>query len=150
MTHDKPEIQPKRVALAALVGGAVAAGSNVGLFLLLRTLGVDFVIQPGPAAPAAAITIPSFIGASFFPAFIAGGLPMLLGRFTTKARGVFAVIACAFALVSLAGPLTVGGATTGTRLALSVMHLLTAAVIAGALWRRGPMKLATMPASVGR
>jgi peptidoglycan/LPS O-acetylase OafA/YrhL len=93
------------------------------------------MIQPDPAAPAAAITVPNFAAASFLPALIAGGLLMLLGRYTTNARRAFLAIAIAFALLSLGGPATVGGASTETRVALMVMHLLAAAVITGALLR---------------
>ena len=125
----------RRVALAAVAGGTVAAAANTGLFLLLNRLGVDFSIQPSPSAPAAPIPVPSFAVASLLPALIAGGLLMLLGRFTTKARTAFLVIACAFAVLSLAGPATIGGASTATRMALMLMHLVAAVVISGALMR---------------
>jgi len=125
----------RRVALAAVAGGTVAAAANTGLFLLLNRLGVDFSIQPNPGAPAAPIPVPSFAVASLLPALIAGGLLMLLGRFTTKARTAFLVIACAFAVLSLAGPATIGGASAATRMALMLMHVVAAVVISGALMR---------------
>jgi hypothetical protein len=136
-----------RVALAAIAGGTVAAAANTGLFLLLHRLGVEFSIQPSPTAPAAPIPIPSFAVASFLPALIAGGLLMLLGRFTTKARTAFVVIACAFAVLSLAGPATIGGASAATRMALMLMHLVAAVVISGSLIRSAvitePLEVAT-------
>jgi len=128
-----------RVALAAVAGGATAAAANTGLFLLLHGLGVDFSIQPIPTAPAAPIPIYNFAVASFLPALIAGGLLLLLGRFTTRAATTFVVIACAFCLVSLAGPATVGGASAATRMALMLMHLLAAVVISTALMRSAVM-----------
>jgi hypothetical protein len=135
MGNAKTKFQPRRIALAALTGGAVAAAVNSGVFVLSHALGVDFMIRPDPAAPAASITVPSIVVASFLPAFIAGGLLMLLGRFTTKARGTFVVIASVVALLSLGGPATIGGASAGTRVALVVMHLLSAAVISERLLR---------------
>ncbi len=141
------QLQPKRVALAALAGGALAAAANTALFLLLHAVGVDFVIQPDPMVPAAPIAASNFAAASFLPALFAGGLLMLLGRFTTKARGVFVVIASVFALLSLAGPATVGGASGGTRVALMVMHLLGAAIISGALLHSARTRVGTTPAS---
>ena len=126
---------PMRVAVAAVAGGAIAAAANTGLFLLLRGLGIDFSIQPSPTAPAAPIPLPNFAVASLLPALIAGGLLTLLGRFTTKARTTFVVIACAFAVLSLAGPATVGGANAATRVALMLMHVVAAVVITGALMR---------------
>jgi hypothetical protein len=59
--------QPKRVALAALAGGALAAAANTALFLLLNAVGVDFVIQANPTAPAASIAVPNFVAASSSP-----------------------------------------------------------------------------------
>jgi len=136
----------RRVALAAVAGGTVAAAANTGLFLLLHGLGVEFSIQPSPTAPAAPIPVPSFAVASLLPALIAGGLLMLLGRFTTKARTAFIVIACAFAVLSLAGPATIGGASTPTRVALMLMHLVAAVVISGSLMRSA---VTTEPREVG-
>jgi Family of unknown function (DUF6069) len=135
MGNQGAQFQPKRVALAALAGGAAAATANIGVFLISLALGVDFIIQPDPSAPAGTITVPSLVGASLLPALLAGGLLMLLGRFTTKARRTFVLIASAVALLSLGGPATVGGASAGTRMALMVMHLLAAAVISGVLLR---------------
>jgi len=145
----RAQFQPRRVALAALAGGIVAAAANTGLFLLLHALGVDFMIQPDPAAPAASISVPSFGVASFVPALLAGGLLMLLGRFTTKARRAFVVIASAVALLSLAGPATIGGAGAATRVALMVMHLLAAAIVSGALMLSVETRDGTTPATVG-
>jgi len=125
----------RRVAFAAVAGGAVAATANTVLFRLLDRLGVDFSIQTSATAPAAPIPAPSFAVASFLPALVAGGLLILLDRFTTKARTAFVVIACAFAVLSLAGPATVGGASAATRMALMLMHLVAAVVISGALMR---------------
>jgi len=125
----------KRVALAAVAGGAAAAAANIGWFLLLRALGVEFRLQPIPTAPPAPVTVPNVAVASFIPALLAGGLLMLLGRFTTKARSAFVVIACVVFLLSLAGPATIGGASAGTRVSLMVMHLLAATIISGALVR---------------
>jgi Family of unknown function (DUF6069) len=131
----RPQFPLRRVAFAAIAGGTAAAAASTVLFLLLHRLGVDFRIQPSPTAPAAPIPVPSFAVASFLPALIAGVLLMLLGCFTTKARTAFVVIACAFAVLSLAGPATIGGASTATRMALMLMHLVAAVVISGALMR---------------
>ncbi len=125
----------RRVALAAVAGGLAAAAANTGAFLLLHGLGVEFSIQSSPTTPAAPMPVPSFAVASFLPALIAGGLLVLLGRFTTRARTAFVVIACAFALLSLAGPATVGGASAATRVALMFMHIVAAVIISGTLMR---------------
>jgi Family of unknown function (DUF6069) len=148
MNGEKARFQTRRVAFAALAGGTVAAVANTALFLVLHVLGVDFVIQPDPTAPPASIAAASVPGASFILGLLAGGLLVLLGRFTTKARGAFIVIASVFTLLSLAGPATIGGASAGTRVALMVMHLLAAAVISGALVHRPRTRDDTTPASV--
>jgi len=131
----RTQFPPRRVAIAAVAGGMAAAAVNTGLFLLLHGLGVEFSIQPSPSAPAAPIPVPSFAVTSFLPALIAGGLLMLLGRATTNARTAFVVIACAFAVLSLAGPATIGGASAATRMALMLMHIIAAVVISGTLLR---------------
>jgi hypothetical protein len=143
--NQRAQFRPKRVALAALTAGALAAAANTALFLLLNAVGIDFTIQPAPTAPAAPIALPNFVAASFLPALLAGGLLMLLGRLTTKARGASVVIASAFAVLSLAGPATVGGASAGTRVALMVMHLLSAAIISGALLGRAAFRSPAQP-----
>jgi hypothetical protein len=134
-THRKEGYSLKRVGLAAIAGGAAAAAANVGLFLLLHGLGVDFKIQQSPTAPETPIPAANFVVASILPALVAGGLLMLLGRFTSKARNAFIIIACAFAILSMAGPATVGGASAATRAALMSMHLVAAVVITCALVR---------------
>jgi len=135
MGNQRAQFQPSRVALAALVAGTAAAGANIAFFLLVHVLGVEFIIQPDPSAPPVPIAVSSVAVASFLPALLAGGLLVLLGRFTTKARRAFLVIASVAAVLSLAGPATIGGASGGTRVALIVMHLLAAAVISGGLLR---------------
>jgi hypothetical protein len=137
MNNQNTQHQPWGIALAALFGGIVAAVVNVGWFLATHASGVDFVMQPDPSKPAAMITIPSVAIASVIPAFIAGGLLWVLRRFTKQPARTFLVISIAFALLSLAGPATVGGANAGTRMALMAMHLIAAAVISGALLRQG-------------
>ena len=146
----KAQFQWKRVALGAVAGGAVAAAVNTGLYLLFHALGVAFMIQPDPAAPAAPISAPSFGVASFVAALLAGGLLLLLGRFTTKARRAFVVIACAITALSLAGPATIGGASSGTRVALMLIHLVAAMSISRALLLSTRTQDDTMPATVGR
>src|SRR5689334_3718306 len=125
----RAQLPPMRVALAAVAGGAIAAAANTGLFLLLHALGVDFRIQPSPTAPAAPIPVPNFAVASFLPALLAGGLLMLLDRFTTRAHSAFVLIACVLAILSFAAPATIGGASAATRVALIFMHLIAAVVI---------------------
>jgi hypothetical protein len=137
MGTQRTQFQPKRVALAALAAGVLTATVNIGVFLASLVLGIDFVIRPDPSVQPALVTIPSIVVASLLPALVAGGLLMLLGRFTTKAPTTFVVIASAVALLSLGGPATIGGASAGTRVALMLMHLLSAAIITGGLLRLG-------------
>jgi hypothetical protein len=68
---------------------------------------------------------------------------MVLGRFTANARPVFIVIASVIAVLSLAGPATVAGASAGTRVTLMVMHLVSAVVISGALVRSAGTRAGT-------
>ena len=136
MNNQKKQLQPRSIALAVLLGGIVATVLNVGWYLVTHASGVDFIMQPDPSKPAALITIPSVAIATMIPAFIAGGLLMLLQRFTKQPARTFLVISIAFALLSLAGPATVAGATGGTRMALIIMHLIAAVIIAGALLRQ--------------
>ena len=128
----------------------MAAVANTALYFVFHGMGVDFVIQPSSAVPAAPIPVPSFVVASFVPALVAGGLLLVLGRFTKKARRVFLIVACAFAALSLAGPGTTGGASPGTRVVLMVMHLVAATVITGALMHSARTREGATPPTVGR
>jgi hypothetical protein len=150
MNTQRGHFEPKRVALAALAGGSAAATANIAWFLLMRGLGADFMIQPDAAAPAMLVGIPNVVVASFVPALLAGGLLLLLDRFTSNAGRVYVIIASVAALLSLAGPITIGGASAGTRMALAVMHVLTATAISGALVRIGSAGRTAQFGSAGR
>lgn len=121
----------------ALVGGVAGAVASFVVYGVARVAGVDFLGRfSGPDAPAGPLPVPMIAVASLVPAIVAGlayfGLGKLVGA---KARIVFVALAVAFGLFSLGGPASLGDASTSTRIALSIMHLVVAVAITGSLVR---------------
>jgi hypothetical protein len=71
------------------------------------------------------------------PGLLAGVFYWALSRFTRRATTIFLAVSAAFALISLAGPLTLP-IDLGTRLALAAMHLVAAPIIALGITRSAP------------
>jgi Family of unknown function (DUF6069) len=123
-----------RLLIVGLVVGVVAALVNLVIFFIGSATGVPFAVVMDPSQPAQALNAGMFIGASLVPALAGAVFYGLLGRFTRRASTIFLVVAVVFALLSLLGPLTMP-VPLATRLMLSLLHLLTAAIIAGGLLR---------------
>jgi len=126
-----------RLLLVGLGAGIAAAVVNLLIFAIGGALGVPFVAQMGADQPPQELNAAMFIAASIAPALGGAVLYGLLGRFTRRPTAIFVAVAAVFALLSLAGPLTMP-VPLATRLTLSLLHLLTAAVISYGLTRYAP------------
>lgn len=111
-----------------VVAGAVVAAVAVYLVATLIA-GQDL---RGPAmndrAPAE-ITVGAVLAASAFVSLLGWALLALLERFTARARTIWTIVALVVLLVSLGGPLTGTGVSTGNRVGLVLLHLAVAAVL---------------------
>jgi Family of unknown function (DUF6069) len=74
----------------------------------------------------------------------------LLARFTARARTIWTAIAVLFALLSLAGPLSILATTEANVLALALMHLAVAAVLIPILAGTSPAPARPAPARSAR
>jgi hypothetical protein len=132
-------LSPRRRALgvllkAGLLGGATAAVANLVLYAVARALfAVSFII-PDMAAPGQTMSlpIPMIAIASVGPALLAALLLWLLGRFFVRPLRIFQGISAVLLLLSLAPPMTLE-ADLATRIVLTLMHVVAAAAIVGAL-----------------
>jgi hypothetical protein len=117
------EFQFGRVAQGALIAAGAAACLNLVVYLIAGAAGVTFTGRFNPAAPETVVALRDVL--------------LVLNRFMERPSRVFAIVAVSFGLLSVAGPLTFPEASLGTKLALTVMHLILTAVIVGAILVRG-------------
>ncbi len=118
--------------IAALI---VAVLNSILFFIATGVLNIE-LLAPNPMTnELAPINIVMVIGSSVIPAFVGTGLLWALGRFTRRPFTVFIVISVVFTLLSFGGPFALPITTAG-KLALSLMHIVTAASIVGVLSAR--------------
>lgn len=129
-----------RTLLVGLGAGLAAGVANLLVYALGRALGAPFLVpMGGPGSAAAPLPLLAIVVACALPGLAAAALYWALGRFTARATTIFLAVAAIFALVSLAGPLTLP-IDLGTRLSLASMHLVAGALIAGGLVRLAPQR----------
>jgi hypothetical protein len=83
------------------------------------------------------VALRDVLGASIVWVVPAGAGLLLLNRFMERPSRVFVIVAVSFGILSVAGPLTFPEASLGTKLALTVMHLILTTAIVGAIVVRG-------------
>lgn len=100
--------------------------------IAVSLLGVDLEVAPGAGEPQA-VGIANVVVSSLVAGLAAWGSLALLERFTTRARGIWTVLAVAVLALSLMGPQA--GTTMATTTTLVAMHLAVGAVLIPALAR---------------
>lgn len=125
-----------RLLIAGLLAGLAAGVANLIFYFLTRAIfSLPYLVPVGgPASPPAPLPLVAIVMACVVPGLVAAAFYWLLGRFTARATPIFTGVAVAFALISLAGPLTLP-IDTGTRVALAVMHLIAAPIIVAGILR---------------
>src|SRR5215207_3995488 len=131
----------RRARLLAVVGAVSAA--LIFWAVVELAFGLDL---RGPAAGAATET--SDVGpaqvltASLLAALAGWGLLAVLERLTSRARGLWSLVAVVVVIRSLGGPLSGTGVTTANRWALVGLHLVVGAVLIPLLYRTSPGRAA--------
>jgi hypothetical protein len=125
-----------RLLAVGLAGGALAAAVNTALLLAGKAFGMAFLAPIGPpGAPLQAIQPINVIMLCLVPGLVAALLLAGLVRFTRRPRPLFLSIAGAFLLLSLIPDWALPMDGTATRALLTLMHLVAATLIVGALLR---------------
>jgi hypothetical protein len=114
----------------AVVGTAVVAAVVVWL-VATQAFGMDLRAPSFDASqPSQAVGIGSVIVVSLLAALLGWGLYALLERFTpARARLIWTVVAVAFLLLSLGGPMSGTGTTGSSRAVLALLHLVVGATV---------------------
>lgn len=124
-----------RTLLVGLLAGLLAGLANLLVYFVGSALSAPFLVpMGGPGSPPMPLPLLAIIVASTIPALGAAVLYWALGRFVRNATTIFLVVAVVFALISLAGPMSLP-IELSTRLSLSAMHFVAGAIIAGGLVR---------------
>jgi Family of unknown function (DUF6069) len=127
-----------RALLVGLVAGLVAGIANLVVYFVSRALGAPFLVPLGdPTSTPVDLPIFAVVMACVMPGLIAGLVYWALGRFTRNATRIFLILSAVIAVVSLFPPMSLP-IDLGTRLSLSLMHLVAAPIIALGLVRQAP------------
>jgi Family of unknown function (DUF6069) len=115
-----------------LVGvGAVAAGAVVTILFSAAAKAIDIPLAASNSEDTAAEVIPAW--GFGFAVTLCGVLGVLFAlacnRWAKRPARTFAITAVVFTVVSFGSPLTAQNATTATRVALELSHVVAAAVI---------------------
>jgi hypothetical protein len=129
----------RRLPVAALIAAAVAVVANLVIFFLAGAFVPLEVQAGGPGSPVMPLTAVPVIVTSALPAFGAAVLLALLGRFLSRPHLIFMIIAIVFLLLSFGGPLSLQ-VNTGSKVVLSLMHVVAAVAIVGVLNTMGREK----------
>jgi hypothetical protein len=124
---------PHRRLRAAAVGAAVLATSQV--WLAAHALGTNFRLADSQGV--AVVDLPLTIGFTIIFSLLGWGTLALLEHYTRRARTIWSLLATAVLLLSIV-PIFLEEATSGTKIALSLIHLAVAAVLIPMLRRATP------------
>ena len=124
-----------RQRLAAVALSVVAPAI---VWLVAELAGADVRSPAFQSSPSLDIGVGNVMVTATAAALAAWGLLVVLEHFTRSARRVWITVAIALLLVSLAGPLSGTGISTGNRLILVVMHLTVGAFLIPLLGRTAP------------
>ncbi|HEY2576606.1 MAG TPA: DUF6069 family protein [Streptosporangiaceae bacterium] len=134
-TAAKSESGSRRKARLLTVAAAVAAAVIVWGIAELAGMHLR---QPGFGSRATTPLNAGFvIGVSLIASLAGWALLAGLEHATTRARGIWTTVAVVFVLLSLGGPFSGHGVSTGNRLVLGLIHLLVAAIVITGLPRAG-------------
>ena len=120
----------RRIARGTAVVGAMAL--NAVLWGIASLLGADFVLTDSTGTGVVNLPVAVIFTAIF--GLLGWGTLALLERFTGRAVAIWTGLAVAVALLSIV-PIFLEGASTATRVALTVLHLAVAAVLVPAFRR---------------
>lgn len=128
-------IETKKLLWAAPAAGALSVAGNLLVYGAAQVAGLPLGVAPQPDAPIAPLPLVPVLVSSFAPAIVAALLLAVLARVTARAATIFAIVAAVFLVLSFVPVATAPMDGVATRLVLGVMHVVSAAAIAGGLLR---------------
>ncbi|OYO22098.1 hypothetical protein CGZ93_09345 [Enemella dayhoffiae] len=117
---------PRGLARAVLPAAGIALVANLIVYAAARALGVDLLVQPPTATTPEQVTAIPVAVMSVVPMLLALLLALAVRRWAPRSWLVLAWLGLAVGVVSMP---VFAQATPATKVALSLMHLIT-----GALW----------------
>ena len=121
---------------AGLTGALLSAVGGYLVYGVARALGVEFIgAFRGPDAPTGPLPLPMILISNLVPGLLASFAFFGLTKALRAPVTPWLVISGVLAAASVMAPLTLAGASTGTRVALAAMHVIAGVCIAGNLAR---------------
>jgi hypothetical protein len=113
-----------------------AAVATTAVAVIAKAVGVPLMAAPQTADAAQAIPMTGFAMGTLLSTAIGTVLAVVLARRAGHPVRIFVAVTAVLTVVSFAGPITTGYATTATRLVLELTHVVAAAIVIPALaWR---------------
>lgn len=110
-----------------LVAAGIAGLANVVVLVSAGALGADLLVRQTPDAAATEVSIGMVAVMSVAPVVLATVVLLVLRRWGARAWRVLAAVGLALGLLTVPMPFT-ADATTGTQVALALMHVITGVV----------------------
>jgi hypothetical protein len=121
---------------AGLTGALFGALGSYVVYGVARLLGVEFIgAFQGPNAPTGPLPVPMILISNLVPGLVASFVFFGFTRALKAPVTPWLVTSGVLAAASVMAPLTLGGASTGTSVALAAMHVIAGVCIAGNLAR---------------
>jgi hypothetical protein len=138
LTGTRAGARPGPIVLAGAVSGLAAAAATTAVALGAKAIDIPMMAAPQTATAAEAIPLYGFAQGTITATVIGTLLALALARWARRPAATFVAITVVLTVVSFAGPITTGFATTATRVVLALTHVVAAAIVIPAIARRLP------------
>ena len=130
---DSPKTPVWRVGAAA---GVVAAVATTLVAAVAKAIDIPMMAAPKTAEVGRVIPMSGYAMGTLMCTAIGIILAVVLARRAKRPAATFVVVTSILTVLSMAGPITTGHATTATRLVLGLTHVVAAAIVIPALAHR--------------
>lgn len=118
------------------LSGVAAALATTAVAVAAKAADVPMLAAPQTEDAGRAIPMSGFATGTLMATAIGTSLAVILARRVKRPAATFVVVTVVLTVVSFAGPLTTGHATTATRVVLELTHVVAAAIVIPVLARR--------------
>lgn len=137
-TTTRAGVRASGVVRVGAAAGIVAAAATTVVAVVAKVADVPMRAAPHSATAGRAIPMSGFAQGTLMCTAIGVVLALAFAHWARRPARTFAAVTIVLTLVSFAGPITTGYATTGTRLVLALTHVVAAAIVIPAVARRLP------------